>query len=98
MKPRLASEKTLEKKVVAAVKIAGGIALKVWSVSFSGLPDRQILLPNGRIIWAEIKSEGKFLSPRQRIVIPMLMRLGFEVWVIDDELSYLAFTKSLYNE
>ena len=41
-------EKTIEKKLATAVKKAGGIAPKFVSPSFAGMPDRLILLPDGK--------------------------------------------------
>ena len=40
-------EKTIEKKLVEAVKEAGGIAPKLIYPGLSGLPDRFVLLPSG---------------------------------------------------
>ena len=41
-------EKTIEQKLVQAVKAKGGIAPKFVSPGFSGVPDRLILLPDGK--------------------------------------------------
>ena len=45
-------EKTIEKKLTTAVKKAGGIAPKFVSPSFAGMPDRLILLPDGKFAFA----------------------------------------------
>ena len=42
-------EKEIEKKLTLAVKQAGGICPKLVSPGFDGMPDRMVLLPNGRI-------------------------------------------------
>ena len=44
-----------------SVKEHGGIALKFTSPGFDGMPDRLILLPNGKMAFAELKSLGKNL-------------------------------------
>ena len=80
-----ASEKTLEKKLREGVKRLKGIALKFHCLSFTGMPDRMVLMPKGRIYFVELKSEGKKPSPRQVIVHEMLRNLGFLVFVIDSE-------------
>ena len=49
-------EKTIEKKLTTAVKKAGGIAPKFVSPSFAGMPDRLILLPDGKFAFAELKA------------------------------------------
>ncbi len=81
-------EKRLEKKLPEDIKDRGGIALKFWCVSFTGMPDRMILLPGGKVIFAELKSESKTPSPRQRYVHRQLRRLGFEVWTVASEEQY----------
>ena len=42
-------EKTIEQKFRAAVKAAGGLAVKFASPGFDGVPDRLALLPGGRM-------------------------------------------------
>lgn len=77
------NEKLIEKKLCAAVKRLGGAAIKIWCASFTGMPDRLILLPGGRVAFTELKSTGGVLRPRQKVVIAWLRGLGFEVRVID---------------
>ena len=42
-------EKQIEQKLVRAVKNMGGIAPKLVSPGFDGMPDRIVLLPGGHI-------------------------------------------------
>ncbi len=77
-------EKTIEKKLTAAVKKAGGIAPKFVSPSFAGMPDRLILLPDGHIGFAELKAPGKKPRPLQLSRHRLLQELGYRVYVIDD--------------
>lgn len=79
------NEKLIESKLRDGVKSKGGLALKFTSPSFTGVPDRIVLMPTGRMGFVELKSTGKKLSPRQLIVFPILERLGFPVTVIDDQ-------------
>lgn len=79
------NEKLLERKLREGVQKLGGLALKFTSPSFTGVPDRIILMPTGRIWFAEVKSTGEDLKPRQKIVIPILRKLGFDVRVIDSQ-------------
>lgn len=76
-------EKTIEQKLVQAVKAMGGICPKFVSPGYDGMPDRQILLPGGRIAFAEIKAPGKKPRALQTARHGMLKRLGFRVYVID---------------
>lgn len=76
-------EKTLERKLVEAVKAMGGIAPKFVSPGFDGMPDRLVLLPFGRIGFVEVKRHGEKPRPLQESRHGMLRRLGFKVFVID---------------
>lgn len=77
-------EKETEQKLVKAVKASGGIAPKLVSPGFDGMPDRLILLPGGIIAFAELKAPGKKPRPLQVARHRLLRKLGFEVYVIDD--------------
>ena len=77
-------EKTLERKLVEAVKAKGGIALKFISPGFDGMPDRLVLLPLGGIAFVEVKRHGEKPRPLQEARHGMLRRLGFEVHELDD--------------
>ena len=85
------SEKLFERKLREVVARLGGIALKLLSPSFTGLPDRLVLMPGGRLWFVELKSTGKKQSPRQKVVSDLLRRLGFIVWVIDNEITLSEF-------
>ena len=76
-------EKIIEQKLIKAAKAMGGIAPKFTSPGFDGMPDRLILLPNGKIAFAELKAPGKKPRPLQAARHNLLRRLGFKVYVID---------------
>ena len=78
-------EKTIEQKFRAAVKAAGGLALKFASPGFDGVPDRLALLPGGRMAFVEVKAPGKKPRPLQLARHRQLRQLGFKVYVMDDE-------------
>lgn len=78
-------EKILERRLVLAVKKAGGVCPKFISPGFDGMPDRLILLPGGRIAFAEVKRHGEKPRPLQAARHGVLRRLGFAVYVLDDE-------------
>ena len=77
------SEKTIEKKLVIAIKDMGGIAPKFMSPGFDGMPDRIVLLPGGRMGFVEVKAPGKVPRPLQEARHRMLRRLGFQVYLLD---------------
>lgn len=76
-------EKEIEQKLIRAVKQAGGICPKLTSPGFDGMPDRIVLLPNGRMGFVEIKAPGKKPRPLQLSRHRLLRRLGFRVYVLD---------------
>ncbi len=76
-------EKDVEQKLVKAVKKIGGVCPKFVSPGFDGMPDRIILLPSGKLAFAELKAPGEKPRPLQMARHRMLRKLGFKVYVID---------------
>ena len=76
-------EKTIESKLVKAVKNLGGLAPKFISPGLDGVPDRLVLLPGGKIAFIELKAPGKELRPLQVRRKRQLEALGFSVYCID---------------
>ena len=77
-------EKTIEQKLVKAVKAVGGIALKLTCPGWGGVPDRLILLPDTRLAFVEVKAPGETLRPLQVKRKRQLETLGFSVYCIDN--------------
>ena len=77
-------EKNIEQKFVKAVKSAGGIAPKLTCPGYDGMPDRLVLMPEGRVGLVEVKAPGKEPRPLQVRRHEMLRNLGFKVFVLDD--------------
>lgn len=78
------SERRIENTLVRAVHKRGGWALKFISPGMSGVPDRLLLLPGGRIAFVEVKAPGRTLRPLQIKRKRQLEALGFLVYCIDD--------------
>jgi len=78
------SEKTIEQKLVQAVKAVRGIAPKFVCPGYSGMPDRIVLLPGGKIAFVEVKAMGNKPRPLQLHGHETLRRLGFKVYILDD--------------
>lgn len=76
-------EKIIEQHLIKAVKNSGGIAPKLVSPGFDGMPDRLVLLPGGKIGFVEVKAPGKEPRPLQVARHGLLRRLGFKVYVLD---------------
>ncbi len=78
-------EKQIEQKLARAVRSREGICPKFVSPGYGGMPDRLILLPDGRLAFAELKAPGKKPRPLQLSRHRKLRELGFAVYVIDEE-------------
>lgn len=78
------NEKLVERKLTKLVKQNGGLSLKFTSPGFDGVPDRLLLFPGGRAVFAEIKTTGKRPRPLQLHRHEMLRSMGFKVFVVDD--------------
>lgn len=76
-------EKEIEHHLVMETEKAGGKALKFVSPSFAGMPDRLILLADGKMGFVEVKAPGKKPRPLQLKRHAMLRRLGYQVFVLD---------------
>jgi hypothetical protein len=77
------TEKAIETKLREEVKKSGGLALKFSSSYYTGIPDRIILLPGGKIIFVELKAPGKKPTPIQEVAIRKLRGMDFWVEVVD---------------
>lgn len=78
-------EQGLEQKIVSLVKRKNGMCFKWVSPGFTGVPDRIAVMPEGRIIFIEVKrpdGKGK-VSKRQQRVSDQLKALGCTVLVVD---------------
>ena len=83
-------ERDIERMLVRAVRKAGGICPKFVSPGWDGAPDRLILLPEGRIAFAELKAPGQKLRPLQESRMRKLESLGYDVYIIDDPVQVEA--------
>ena len=73
----------MERRLAEAVKAMGGIAPKFVSPGFAGMPDRLVLLPDGKCGFVEVKRRGEKPRPLQEARHGMLKRLGLKVYVLD---------------
>ena len=77
-------ERDIEQKLVKAVKGRGGLALKLTCPGYTGMPDRMVLFPGGKLCFVEVKAPGKVPRPLQVARHRMLQGMGFLVFVLDD--------------
>lgn len=75
-------EKDIEKILVTEVKKLGGRAYKWVSPGNDGVPDRIVIFPNQRPVFAELKSDTGRLSALQEVQIRRLQELGQPVEIV----------------
>lgn len=76
-------EREVEQALVRQVRKHGGIAPKLTSPANAGMPDRLIILPQGKVCFVELKAPGKKPRPLQLRQIQRLTNLGCMVRTID---------------
>ena len=76
-------ERDIERALVGMVKKNDGLCLKWTCPGWSGVPDRIILLPGGRIIFVELKRpKGGKVDPLQLWWREKLKALGFRHYIV----------------
>lgn len=76
-------ENMIEQRLRKETKARGGLALKFVSPGMSGVPDRLVLMPGGRMAFVELKAPGKNLRELQKKRKEQLEKLGFVVYAAD---------------
>jgi hypothetical protein len=75
-------EKDIEKLFRDEIKKAGGKAYKFTSPGNDGVPDRIVMLPDGRIVFVELKTDTGKLSKLQELQCRQIAELGQTVKVL----------------
>jgi|APSaa5957512622_1039677.scaffolds.fasta_scaffold261528_1 hypothetical protein len=73
-------ESEVERYLGVEVKKRGGVSWK-WAGTM-GVPDRIVLLPQGKILFVEVKTKGGRLSKVQQLIHRKMGTLGIEVEVV----------------
>ena len=76
-------EKDIEQHYKKLVEKEGGLFIKFTSPQNSGVPDRIVIMPGGKIYFVEFKAPGKKPRPLQQYIIEHIRKLGCEVKIID---------------
>lgn len=76
-------ESEIESRLKLEVEKLGGLALKFVSPGMAGVPDRIVLMPNGKVVFVELKAPGKKMRPLQLKRKKQFEMLGFKVYLID---------------
>lgn len=90
-------EANVEKYLIRYVKDKGGLCLKFISASMRGLPDRIVILPQGKIFFIELKAKGKKPRPEQTRVHKLFNSLGAKVFVADSKESVRSVVDEVYS-
>jgi len=85
------TEKQIEAKLRNMVKSLGGRALKFVSPGSSGVPDRLVFLPGGKIYLVELKAPKGKMSLLQQKWKREFEKLGFKYYVLNSYESVEAF-------
>ncbi|MDA5524907.1 VRR-NUC domain-containing protein [Yersinia kristensenii] len=78
-------EDSIEDHLVKEVKKAGGMAYKFVSPGRRSVPDRLVLLPDGKVIFVECKAPGEKPTAAQIREHEKIRALGFIVRVLNSK-------------
>ena len=78
-------ESTVERHLREEAKKRKGMALKFVSPGMNGVPDRIVLMPDGKMAFVELKAPGKKIRPLQEKRKRTLEELGFLVFCVDSK-------------
>ena len=76
------NERRIEEILIREVNKIGGRTYKWVSPGNSGVPDRIVFFPDGRVFFVELKTDTGKLSAQQKIQINRLVNLGQRAVVI----------------
>lgn len=91
-------ESTIEAHLRDGVKALGGICWKFVSPGTTGVPDRLVILPDGKIIFVELKTDTGRTSDIQKHRIAELRSLGADVRVLKGLSQVKAFLEEVRQE
>ena len=75
-------EKEVEKFLLREVKKIGGVSFKFISPGNAGVPDRIVILPNGKVVFVELKTDRGKLTRLQGVQIKKISDLGADARVL----------------
>ena len=93
-------ERTVEQHLVKGLDRIGIPCVKFQPDHMRGMPDRLILLPDGRVIWCELKTQGGKLEPIQQVRHRELEKSGQQVrvvWSTEQADTLIEEIKSAYQ-
>ncbi|MCI5924659.1 MAG: VRR-NUC domain-containing protein [Oscillospiraceae bacterium] len=91
-------ESVIETRLRNGVKAMGGICWKFVSPGTAGVPDRLIILPGGKMIFVELKSDTGRTLDIQKHRITELRNIGADVRVLKGLSQVKAFLEEVQQE
>lgn len=91
-------ESAIEARLVREVKKRGGLCYKFTSPGSPGVPDRIVILPGGRTVYVELKTEIGRLAKIQQWQIAELRKRGATVRVLKGMDQVLDFLEEVDAE
>jgi hypothetical protein len=88
-------EKDIEQSAVKRLYEQIGCMQLKTSDPLRHFPDRMVLLPEGRVVFVEFKRPKEKLRIAQRVIKSQLEKLGFEVYVVDNQTDYIELLTQL---
>jgi hypothetical protein len=88
-------EKQIESHLVKKVKEIGGVAYKFVSPANRGVADRIVCLPDGGVVFVELKSATGKLSPLQEQFAKDMQRLRQNYIVLNSREAVNAFIETV---
>lgn len=89
-------ESTSEQRLRREIKKHGGWAIKLDSES--GLPDRLLILPGGKVVFVEMKQINGRTRKVQDVVIARLRAKGHDVRVVHGTEQVMDLVKELFPD
>lgn len=75
-------EKEVEKFLVREIKKLGGVSFKFISPGNAGVPDRIVILPTGKVVFVELKTDRGKLTKLQEVQIKKISNLRADARVL----------------
>lgn len=91
-------ESAVERRLTEMLRKRGALCLKFVSPGNPGVPDRIVLLPGGRVIFAELKAQGGQLGSLQERQIARMRGLGADVRVLKGVEQVRGFVEEVCRE
>ena len=90
------SEQAVEKYLCREVKDRGGMCIKL--TGYNGIPDRLVILPDGRCVFVELKADGGRVAPIQCAIHAKLRRMGQLVFILWDFSMVDGFVRYFFGD